>query len=264
MTLKSVDLRQKDKATELPRRGDKRNTHPYIPLYVDDYDAATAHLTPEEDGVYNRLLRLSWRTAGCSLPDDPAWIARKVRLSSDDFERVCRPLLEEFFTLQRGRFVQRRLKREYDDISRKKLARKLAGKKGGNAKALKEQENSPSNASVLPAHTRAFPEPNPNPEPIDSSEGKPSADLLDFADPAKLAWDMAGQLLTERGGMTLPKAKAFFGKLLRDNGIEARDLMASLAQAVNLGTADPQSYLTKAARGAASRRTPPEKRVGFV
>lgn len=31
---------------------------PYFPLYVDDYEADTPHLTLEEDGAFSRLLRL--------------------------------------------------------------------------------------------------------------------------------------------------------------------------------------------------------------
>lgn len=141
-------------------------THPYIPLYIDDYEAATAHLTAEEDGVYNRLLRLCWRTPGCSIPNDPAWIARKIRLSAEDFDRVAKPVIEEFFKVQRGRLVQKRLKDEYDDISRKKTARKKAGSSGGRQKALNAKENLSSTASDLPAHTRAFPEPEPEPEEL--------------------------------------------------------------------------------------------------
>ena len=141
------------------------STHPYVPLYVDDYEAATAHLTAEEDGVYMRLLRLCWRTPGCSIPNDPAWIARKIRLSKDDFERVAKPVIDEFFKVQRGRLIQKRLKDEYESISRKKSARVRAGKRGGDAKALKTKEIAAGNASDLPAHTRAFPEPYPEPEP---------------------------------------------------------------------------------------------------
>jgi uncharacterized protein YdaU (DUF1376 family) len=140
------------------------STHPYLPLYVDDYEAATAHLSIEEDGVYSRLIRLCWRTPGCSLPNDPAWIARKVRLSPEDFARIAEPVIAEFFKLQRGRLVQRRLKREYDNISRKKSARKSAGKKGGEAKARNEHDKQPSNASGLLGDTRAFPEPEPEPQ----------------------------------------------------------------------------------------------------
>ena len=149
------------------------STHPYIPLYVDDYEAATAHLTPEEDGIYNRLLRLAWRTPGCALPTDPAWLARKIRLSAEDFVRVAQPVLDEFFMVQRGKFVQRRLKREYDDISRKKSARKQAGKKGGAAKAQKLLENSASNATLLLSDTRAFP--YPEPEPYRDANASPDA-----------------------------------------------------------------------------------------
>lgn len=137
---------------------------PYIPLYVDDYDAHTAHLTPAQDGIYGRLLRLTWRTPGCSLPNDPAWIARMVRLSKGDWDRIGKPVLEEFFRLSRGRFIQKRLKAEYDDISRKKSARVEAGKKGGAAKAQKTKSKSASNATVLPGDTRAFPEPEPEPD----------------------------------------------------------------------------------------------------
>lgn len=139
-------------------------THPYMPLYVDDYEAATAHLTAEEDGIYSRLLRLCWRTPGCSLPNDDAWIARKIRLSAADFAKVAKPVIEEFFIVQRGRLVQKRLKAEYENISRKKSARVNAGKKGGVAKALKTKETAAGNATILPAHTRAVPEPEPEPE----------------------------------------------------------------------------------------------------
>ena len=159
------------------------STHPYIPLYVDDYEAATAHLTVEEDGLYNRLLRLAWRTPGCSLPTDHAWIARKVRMTVDDFERVGASLLDEFFKVQRGRYVQRRLRDEYENISRKKAARQNAGKKGGAAKALKSKEIPVSNASDLLPDTRAFPEPYPEPysdKKEDLSSERSERDALEF------------------------------------------------------------------------------------
>jgi uncharacterized protein YdaU (DUF1376 family) len=175
------------------------STHPYVPLYVDDYEAATAHLTAEEDGVYSRLLRLSWRTPGCSLPNDPAWLARKIRLSAEDFDRVARPVIEEFFKVQRGRLVQKRLKAEYDDISRKKLKRAKAGKAGGEAKARKTKENVSSNASDLLGDTRAFPEPYPEPEeeekpptPKGEKRRKPRTAIpADFPDAEAIAEEQA-------------------------------------------------------------------------
>jgi len=230
-------------------------THPYIPLYVDDYEAATAHLTAEEDGVYMRLLRLAWRTPGCALPTDHAALARKIRLTPEDFQRVAVPVLNEFFKVSRGRYVQRRLRDEYENISRKKSARVAAGKKGGEAKARKTNEKSSSNATVLPPHTRAFPEPEPY--ILEDKSSKP-------ADPVGAgAWRDAVTLLTARGGLTEKQARTFFGRLLSQNGLEARDLVGPLAIAAANGTADPQSYLTGAARSVGRRQQPP-RRVGFV
>lgn len=184
------------------------STHPYIPLYVDDYDAATSHLTVEEDGVYSRLIRLCWRTPGCSLPNEPAWIARKIRVSADDFDRIVKPVLEEFFKVQRGRLVQKRLKAEYDSITRKKTARANAGKKGGAAKALKTGASEAGNARDLPADTRAFPEPEP--EPVEDITPKPPEGAF-AVETFDLAWDAypeSGKATTSRSASRASWARA--------------------------------------------------------
>lgn len=169
-------------------------THPCLPLWIDDYDAATSHLTAAEDGVYGRLLRLAWRTPGCSLPNDHAWIARKIRLSAEDFETVAKPVLDEFFKVQRGRLTQKRLKAEYDNISRKKSARQGAGKKGGDAKALKNNENDPSNATVLLGDTRAFPEPKSEPDPRGLEPSSSKAGVPEWKEMLAQAVEAAGDM----------------------------------------------------------------------
>ncbi len=123
---------------------------PTLPLFIDDFDAATTHLTMEEDGAYNRLMRLCWRTSGCSIPDDPTWICRHMRINMDDFERVVAPIINEFFKRQRGRVYQKRLRAEFRYVSARVQARKDAGKKGGDAKARKTNEINSSKATVLP------------------------------------------------------------------------------------------------------------------
>jgi 5-methylcytosine-specific restriction endonuclease McrA len=76
---------------------------PYFPLYPTDFEADTSHLTLEEDGAYNRLLRLMWMTPGCSLPDDDAWLMRRMRCDAETFARVVLPVIAEFFTRAKGR-----------------------------------------------------------------------------------------------------------------------------------------------------------------
>ena len=112
---------------------------PYMKLYVDDYEAATAHLTPEEDGIYTRLLRLCWRTPECSLPKDPEWIERKMRMKGD-YDKKIQPILDEFFKLECGRWGQKKQLKIFHEAQEIMQAKIKAGRKGGLAKSLKTKE----------------------------------------------------------------------------------------------------------------------------
>lgn len=133
---------------------------PYFPMYPTDFEADTSHLTLAEDGAYNRLLRLMWMTAGCSLPDDDVWVMRRMRVDKATFDSVVSVVIHEFFQRKGGRIVSHRLAKEYQktDLAHKK--RVAAGSMGGKAKALKSGNNSSSNAKAMPY------QPEPEPEPI--------------------------------------------------------------------------------------------------
>ena len=122
---------------------------PYFPMYPSDYEAKTSHLTIAEDGAYFRLLRLCWMTAGCSLPDDDAWIMRRARAFSDDEKQAVKAVLDEFFTLKNGRWINERLAQEFKDAENKYEKRKMAGRKGGSVKYLKSNDKEPSNAKAM-------------------------------------------------------------------------------------------------------------------
>lgn len=126
------------------------NKLPSMPLYVDDYEAATAHLTLEEDGVYSRLLRICWRSPNCEAPDDKTWLMRKLRADEACWERACVPVIEEFFTRKNGKIFQKRQKEEFFYVSSMVAAKKAAGAKGGKSKALKAKGMASSTASDLP------------------------------------------------------------------------------------------------------------------
>lgn len=134
---------------------------PFLPLWVSDYEAKTNFLTIEQDGAYMRLLRLAWTCPGGTLPHDDAWVMMRVRADAETFARVVKPVLTMFFAVRRGRYVNDRLKREYDTASVKTERRKMAGRKGGVAKALKSKESAPSNATVLPDQCSGKLEPYP-------------------------------------------------------------------------------------------------------
>lgn len=122
---------------------------PYMPFYVDDFEGATVHLTLEEDGAYNRLLRLCWRQADCSIPDNPAWIMRMLRCDEATFERSVKPVLDEFFTASRGRISQKRQREEFAKAKDLLEKRRAAGRVGGKAKGRKQKDNQESKPSEV-------------------------------------------------------------------------------------------------------------------
>ena len=111
----------------------------YFPLYPDDFEADTAHLTLAEDGAFNRLLRLCWRTPGCSVPADRAWVYRRLRAHTEADQATIETVLSEFFREADGRLSNARLTKEWLAANEAHKRRKSAGAKGGKSKALKTQ-----------------------------------------------------------------------------------------------------------------------------
>ena len=155
---------------------------PSMPLYVDAFEADTAHLTLEEDGAYNRLLRLCWRSPECSVPDEREWIQRRLRVDAETYDRVVAPLLAEFFTRDQGRIWQKRQRQEYGYVTTVVERRREAGRKGGKAKALKRSDIDPSTARrLLEANDKQTdgkplaPTPTPTPTPTLEKEAPSGA-----------------------------------------------------------------------------------------
>jgi uncharacterized protein YdaU (DUF1376 family) len=136
---------------------------PYFPMFPTDFEAKTSHLTLAEDGAYNRLLRLAWMTPSCSIPADRAWVYRRLRAHTEVDQAVVEAVIEEFFETENGRLSNARLTREWLSANEAHARRKLAGEKGGKAKALKTKEADNSNATAM------LKQPEPEPEPIDTN-----------------------------------------------------------------------------------------------
>lgn len=133
---------------------------PYMPFYVSDFEGDTAHLSLAEDGAYNRLLRLCWRTPGCSIPDDDAWIQRRMRVSEQDFREIVRPILDEFFEVKKARLFSPKLLKIFRESKITHKKRSEAGKKGGRpVKSMKSNETderravSPAKAGIKPGQS---------------------------------------------------------------------------------------------------------------
>jgi uncharacterized protein YdaU (DUF1376 family) len=66
----------------------------FMPLYIGDYLADTAHLTATEHGAYLLLIMHYWRAG--SLPDDDAKLARIARCAPQEWAAI-RDTVAEFF-----------------------------------------------------------------------------------------------------------------------------------------------------------------------
>ena len=139
---------------------------PFMPIWIADYELDTGHLSLQQDGAYTRLLRLCWRSPGCSIPDDPAWIQTRMRVDLKTYAEVIDPLLREFFHRRHGRWVQKRLQAEWLKSKDLKDKRSAAGFAAAAAKSLKKAGNRSTTEQRLNNHlslsnkiTSFFPEP---------------------------------------------------------------------------------------------------------
>lgn len=107
---------------------------PWMPLYIADYRADTAHLGAAEHGAYLLLIMHYWQTGG--LPDDDRQLARIACMSEREWKRA-RPLVQAFFDdgWKHGR-IEAELKRCDKIIS----ARSEAGAAGASSKWKKARE----------------------------------------------------------------------------------------------------------------------------
>lgn len=110
-------------------------TLPYFPLYVGDFEADTTHLTAEQDGVYNRLLRALWRTDNCKLLYDEADLRRRLRLTPAQWKRSAEPVIRDYCRIEAGYLYNNRLMEEWQKARAAYERRAKAGARGGKAKA---------------------------------------------------------------------------------------------------------------------------------
>lgn len=224
----------------------------YFPLYADRYEADTTHLSMLEDGAYNRLLRLCWRTPGCKLPNDLAWIYRQTRATSAEDQAAIRTILAEFFTKGRGKVWSRKLLEVHVQVSVAHSAKSEAGKKGAAAKALKNNKTDESTAKAQLEHSLSNQNQNQNQNQTVREEGGGGSREADFQN-GDLK-EVSDRILTAMGvdpttGRTTPRGKRLGG--VEDHatiqrwisaGLTPNEIVAVVADCVATAQAPPNSF----------------------
>ncbi len=201
---------------------------PYFPLFPTDFEADTSHLTLEEDGAFNRLLRLMWMTPGCSLPDDDRWIMRRMRVDQPTYDRVVSVVIDEFMTRKGGRIFSSRLAKEWQKTDLAHRKRVEAGKKGGLAKGAKTKEKPPSKAKAKPKQ--------PEPEPYTTV-----TDVTAPVDFTKEVFDRGIAFLSKYGTPD-QRARALIGKWRKEAGDS--ETFNALRDANREGVTEPVAWIT--------------------
>src|SRR4051812_30644287 len=99
---------------------------PWMPWYIADYLADTAHLRAGQSGAYLHLIMHYWQKGG--LPDNNAQLAAIARMTPQEWKRE-RPVIEPFF--QMPGWKHKRVEEELVKAQAKYEARAAAGRKGG-------------------------------------------------------------------------------------------------------------------------------------
>lgn len=146
-----------------------------LPIFTDAIIADTQHLDDAEFGRYVRLLIVTWRSPRCEIPNDKAWIAKRLRLDPLQYDGMIWPIIREFFSGvdNSGEIVpisgnanayatitQKRLKKEWNYTFAKREAARQ------NAKSRWEKEKVPWERISKTPKSAYAPTPSPTPHKI--------------------------------------------------------------------------------------------------
>lgn len=98
---------------------------PYMPLYVSDYLADTAHLTTEEHGAYLLLIMTYWQR-GAALPNDERKLARIAGVSLKKWKAIA-PTILDFFDPKGSDLFLQRCEIELEKLRDKSLKKRNGG-----------------------------------------------------------------------------------------------------------------------------------------
>lgn len=148
---------------------------PSMPLFTDAIMADCYHLDDSEFGRYMRLLILMWRTPNCQIPDDPAWICKRLKLDALAYAEHVQPIMQEFCTLESGVWFQKRLRKEYQYVTEKvEKRRKAAQARWGTDNKKKKGMQMHKQVDKQKGTNADAPTPTPTPTDISLPKGNES------------------------------------------------------------------------------------------
>ncbi len=167
----------------------------YYPHHLGDYSKDTAHLTMIEHGAYRILLDRYYVTEQ-GIPADQVY--RIARARTDDERAAVDVVLDEFFRLVDGVWINSRAEEEIAKAQAKISAAKENGKKGGRPQKVDRCSSSETNTKpngffpgyVLESEIKAHQAPTTNSQsPLTNKPTTPPTPQGVEPDPFSIFWD---------------------------------------------------------------------------
>jgi len=153
---------------------------PGLMLWTDAWVADTHHLSRDVRGAYMDLLIKMWRTPGCRVPNDDAWLARQLCMTAEEVDQVLRPIIKEFCQTDGNWVFQKRLQREFVRAFQTQVGRRDRAKYGWTKRKCKSiSDVSRPEKKIESLLYRAREETEPE-EAAEKKASKVSAELIQF------------------------------------------------------------------------------------
>lgn len=151
----------------------------YYKFNIADWQSSTRHLTPEEEGVYFRLINYYYDTEK-PIPLETQSVIRRLMLGSHS-DKVASILSEFFVKTDRG-YEKEKCNELIKDYKKTANKNKKNGALGGRPKKNAASKETQSVTSGMPAKTQNEPKNNPNQEPLTTNQ-EPRTSVKRFTPP---------------------------------------------------------------------------------
>lgn len=119
----------------------------YYQHHIGDFNNATRHLSLVERAIYRDLLDMYYDTEKPIDASNLERLARRLQCTTEDQTAALKYVLDEFFTLEDGVYINNRCEREIAEYHGKRKQASDAGKASAKKRAEKKQRNSDGGSS---------------------------------------------------------------------------------------------------------------------
>ena len=186
---------------------DKKRKPPlWMPIYVADLIADTAHLTTVQFGAYVRLLCAMWRSEDGTLSDNPETLARLTGVHAPRWPGVWGSIKSAFVPIDSGKLTNDELRSELAKAKAITAVRQATGRLGGETTQLRLRHSQPM--------SRVHRSPMTAPNPLRNNDVTQANAKHNTTQQIETKEERSGEPRPETGSPSLEKKEATSGEVV--------------------------------------------------